>query len=60
MIIELDSNKRTDTEGAGYPISRFMSDVGGSLAFFMGFSAPTIIIFLEKLALRIIKNVKVK
>ena len=59
IYIEMDSLKKTYIESADYPFSRFMSDVGGSLAFFMGFSAPTIIIFLEKILIKTINQVQV-
>ncbi|CAG5104551.1 Oidioi.mRNA.OKI2018_I69.chr1.g1327.t2.cds [Oikopleura dioica] len=52
VFIEMNSRVESTEEKPRYPLERFMSDVGGSIAFFLGFSAPTIIIFLEKLMIK--------
>lgn len=60
VFIEMNSRVETTDEKPRYPFERFMSDVGGSIAFFLGFSAPTIIIFLEKLMINTMSTFQVK
>ena len=59
VFIEMNSRVETTDEKPRYPFERFMSDVGGSIAFFLGFSAPTIIIFLEKLMINTMSTFQV-
>ena len=57
--IDLDPVILLQREEPEYNIARLLSDIGGNLGFFLGFSAPTIILLLERIVRQLIRLLKV-
>ena len=58
FVIELDAVTELRYEDAEYTAARLLSDVGGSLGFCLGLSAPTFIMLIDTLMQRIWLRIK--